>query len=308
MPRAHAVIARVRRRTFDSFVEHLGRGVYTGLHQPGQPSANEDGFRMDVVELARELGTRTVRCPGGNVVSGFRWEDSAGPRDQRPVRRDLAWHSPESKQGGLDEFARWLKLSGSETMLAVNLGTRGILPPLDLLEYANHPSGTALSDLRVANGTPQPYNVRMRCLGHEMDGPWQTGFMTPDDYGKLAARTAGATKTSNSWSAARPTPGCRPSATGSARCSNTPTATWATRDAPTRRSTSRSTSGTSGTTRSTRSPTRSTTSGGNPPRQLEDVYSVADAVVVGNLLMTLLKHSDRVTSASLAQLVNVIAP
>src|SRR5690606_14629420 len=44
------------------------------------------------------------------------------------------------------------------------------------------------------------------------------------------------------------------------------------------------------------------------PRQLEDVYSVADAVVLGNLLITLLKHHDRVTSASLAQLVNVIAP
>jgi alpha-N-arabinofuranosidase len=44
------------------------------------------------------------------------------------------------------------------------------------------------------------------------------------------------------------------------------------------------------------------------PRLLEDVYTVADAVVVGSLLMTLLKRSDRVTSASLAQLVNVIAP
>ena len=44
------------------------------------------------------------------------------------------------------------------------------------------------------------------------------------------------------------------------------------------------------------------------PRQLEDVYSVADAVVLGNLLITLLKNHDRVTSASLAQLVNVIAP
>jgi alpha-N-arabinofuranosidase len=44
------------------------------------------------------------------------------------------------------------------------------------------------------------------------------------------------------------------------------------------------------------------------PRQLEDEYTVADAVVVGNLLMTLLGRSDRVTSASLAQLVNVIAP
>ena len=44
------------------------------------------------------------------------------------------------------------------------------------------------------------------------------------------------------------------------------------------------------------------------PRLLEDVYSVADAVVVGSLLITLLKNSDRVRSASLAQLVNVIAP
>jgi alpha-N-arabinofuranosidase len=44
------------------------------------------------------------------------------------------------------------------------------------------------------------------------------------------------------------------------------------------------------------------------PRLLEDVYNAADAVVVGGLLITLLKHSDRVQSASLAQLVNVIAP
>jgi alpha-N-arabinofuranosidase len=44
------------------------------------------------------------------------------------------------------------------------------------------------------------------------------------------------------------------------------------------------------------------------PRLLEDAYSVADAVVVGSLLISLLKHADRVTSASLAQLVNVIAP
>ena len=44
------------------------------------------------------------------------------------------------------------------------------------------------------------------------------------------------------------------------------------------------------------------------PRLLEDVYDVADAVVVGTLLISLLNHADRVRSASLAQLVNVIAP
>ena len=44
------------------------------------------------------------------------------------------------------------------------------------------------------------------------------------------------------------------------------------------------------------------------PRLLEDSYSVADAVVFGSLLISLIRHADRVTSASLAQLVNVIAP
>ncbi len=69
--------------------------------------------------------------------------------------------------------------------------------------------------------------------------------------------------------------------------------------------------GMSGISRSTRSAQEAAEASAEwryAPRLLEDVYTVADAVVVGNLLMTLLKHSDRVTSASLAQLVNVIAP
>jgi alpha-L-arabinofuranosidase len=44
------------------------------------------------------------------------------------------------------------------------------------------------------------------------------------------------------------------------------------------------------------------------PRLLEDVYDVADAVVVGSLLITLLRNADRVKIACLAQLVNAIAP
>ena len=44
------------------------------------------------------------------------------------------------------------------------------------------------------------------------------------------------------------------------------------------------------------------------PRVIEDEYTVTDAVVVGSLLIALLRHSDRVTAACLAQLVNVIAP
>lgn len=98
------VVAPVRRRLFGSFVEHMGRCVYTGIYEPDHPTADEDGFRGDVLELARELGITLVRYPGGNFVSGYRWEDGVGAN--RPVRRDLAWHSIETNEVGIDEFAR----------------------------------------------------------------------------------------------------------------------------------------------------------------------------------------------------------
>ena len=162
------VVAPLNRRIFGSFVEHLGRCVYDGIYEPGHPTANEDGFRLDVVELVKELGSTTIRYPGGNFVSGYKWEDGVGPRETRPVRRDLAWHSLETNQVGLEEFGRWCELTGSELMMAVNLGTRGIENALDLLEYANGEPGTALADQRVANGRAEPYDIRMWCLGNEM--------------------------------------------------------------------------------------------------------------------------------------------
>ncbi len=130
-------VGPVRKRTFGSFVEHLGRCVYTGIHEPGHPTSDESGFRTDVLELVRELGVTTVRYPGGNFVSGYRWEDGIGPVAQRPSRLDLAWHSTEPNAVGVDEFIAWCRKAGVEPMMAINLGTRGIAEGLDLLEYCN---------------------------------------------------------------------------------------------------------------------------------------------------------------------------
>ncbi len=183
-------IGRVHDRVFGGFVEHMGRGVYGGLFDPEHPSADAEGFRRDVLDLVRELGITMVRYPGGNFVSGYRWEDGVGPVEQRPRRFNLAWHSTESNRVGLHEFARWAELVGAELMLAANLGTRGVLEALDLAEYALHPAGTARADERRANGREEPFPVRLWCLGNEMDGPWQLGQQTADEYGRLASRTA----------------------------------------------------------------------------------------------------------------------
>lgn len=196
MPRARIVIDRdftvadVPRRLFGSFVEHMGRCVYTGIFEPGHPEADERGYRRDVLALVRELGPTVVRYPGGNFVSGYAWEDGVGPRDERPRRLDGAWHTIETNAFGLHEFVEWARLADVEVMEAVNLGTRGVEEARALVEYANHPGGTYWSDLRRRNGADAPFDIRLWCLGNELDGPWQIGHKTAHEYGRLAQETA----------------------------------------------------------------------------------------------------------------------
>jgi alpha-N-arabinofuranosidase len=188
------VRASIDDRLFGSFIEHLGRAVYGGIFEPGHPTSDSDGFRTDVLELVRELHVPIVRYPGGNYVSAFNWEDSVGPREQRPRRLDLAWRSVEPNQVGLNEFARWAKKAGTEPMIALNLGTRGIDAARNLVEYCNHPCGSYWSDLRKAHGAPEPHGFKVWCLGNEMDGPWQVGYKTADEYGRLASEVGKALK------------------------------------------------------------------------------------------------------------------
>ncbi|HEU4755700.1 MAG TPA: alpha-N-arabinofuranosidase [Agromyces sp.] len=350
----HFTVGRVRRNVFGGFVEHLGRHVYDGIFEPGHPSADADGFRQDVIDLVKELGVSTIRYPGGNFVSGFRWEDSVGPRDQRPRRLDLAWHSTETNEVGLHEFSDWLEKVGSDLMLAVNLGTRGTLEALDLLEYANISGGTALSQQRIDNGRTDAFGVKIWCLGNEMDGPWQLGHRSAEDYGKLAAQTAKAMRqldpsvelvVCGSSSAHMPTFGewervvlthtyedvdyisCHAyyeekdgdlgsflasavdmdgfietvvatadhvkAVLGSSKTVNISFDEWNVWYIERFHGVDK---------------IEGIDNWPVAPRLLEDVYSVADAVVFGNLMISLIKHADRVTSASLAQLVNVIAP
>jgi len=348
------LIGDIDRRLFGSFVEHLGRGVYTGIYEPGHATADDDGFRQDVLELVRELGVSCVRYPGGNFVSGYRWEDGIGPRADRPRRVDLAWHVVETNEIGLDEFVDWSAKAGTELMYAVNLGTRGVAEALDVLEYANVPGGTDLSDRRGANGHERPHDIRMWCLGNEMDGPWQLGYQTADEYGRLAARTAKGMRqldprvelvVCGSSGAAMPTFGewervvlehtfddvdlischayyepvggdAASFLASSVDLSRYLEAVISTADSVAARRHSDKRIDISldewnvwfMTHHNEVEKMTDIQTWPVAPRLLEDSYSVTDAVVVGSMLISILNHADRVRSASLAQLVNVIAP
>ncbi len=333
-----------------SFVEHLGRCVYGGIYEPDHPSADEDGFRTDVLELTRDLGVTAVRYPGGNFVSGYNWEDGIGPKADRPRRLELAWKTLETNQVGVDEFAAWCRKSATEPIMAVNLGTRGVAEAAELVEYCNHPAGSYWSDQRVRNGAKDPHGVRLWCLGNEMDGPWQIGHKTAREYGLLAAETAKAMRLVD--------PSLELVACGSSHRRMPTFASWEaevlehTYDvvdyvslhsyyAPRNGDVAsflasgvdmdemieaviascdfaRAKLGRSKRIQLSYDEWNVWYSGGTwqgtvepwteAPPILQDEYSVMDAVVVGSLLNSLLRHADRVKIACFAQLVNVIAP
>lgn len=344
-------VGTVDPRLFGSFVEHLGRGVYGGLYEPSHVTADEHGFRGDVIDLVKELGVTTVRYPGGNFVSAYDWRDGIGPRDTRPVRLDPAWHSVETNAFGTDEFAAWCRAAGTEPMLAVNLGTGDIRSALQLLEYVNHPSGTTLSDERRANGAEDPYGVRLWCLGNEMDGPWQIGHMTAREYGRLAARTASALRAVD--------PDLELIVCGSSNDRMATFGTWEQEvltetidvvdhischqyfrndgDLPAFLASGLAMDyfidSVAATIRQVKAATRSTRdvtisfdewnvwdfvahdervreglAWESAPPLLEDKYTAVDAVVVGDMLISMINRADIVKAASLAQLVNVIGP
>ena len=183
-------IGQIDKRLYGSFIEHLGRAVYGGIYEPGHPTADKSGFRRDVMDLIRKLDVPIVRYPGGNFVSGFNWEDSIGPVETRPRRLDLAWATTETNEVGLHEFAEWAKDAQTEVMYAVNLGSKGPDEARNVVEYANHKGGTYWSDLRIKNGAKDPFDIKLWCLGNEMDGPWQMCQKTAYEYGRVA-REAG---------------------------------------------------------------------------------------------------------------------
>ncbi|MEE2728838.1 MAG: alpha-N-arabinofuranosidase [Candidatus Latescibacterota bacterium] len=356
MNKARAVLARelaidaIDDRLYGSFIEHLGRAIYGGLYEPGHPTADGQGFRGDVLDHVRALNTPIVRYPGGNFVSGYRWEDGVGPLKARPRRLDIAWKSLEPNAFGTDEFVRWCRKAGTEPMMAINLGTRGVDAARSLVEYCNHPSGTQYSDWRVENGCVEPHNIKVWCLGNEMDGDWQIGHKTALEYGRLAEEAAKVMR----WV----DPTIELVACGSSSRTMSTFPQWeatvlehtyahvdyislhtyyGNRDGNTAHFLAQSIGmdafieevvATCDFIRAKKRHKKrmmlsfdewnvwfhsNQADRQQPPWQeapplLEDLYTVEDALVVGCMLISLIKHCDRVRIGCLAQLVNVIAP
>jgi alpha-N-arabinofuranosidase len=183
-------IGAVDPRVFGGFLEHIGRAVYEGVYEPESVHADHDGCRRDVLEAMGRLKYTAMRYPGGNFVSGYNWMDGVGPKERRPTVTDLAWQSLETNQFGTDEFGRLCQRMDWTPMMTVNLGTGTPVEARNWLEYCNGRPGTTWADMRVENGSPEPHDIKLWCLGNEMDGPWQIGHCPAENYAVLAQQAA----------------------------------------------------------------------------------------------------------------------
>ena len=341
-------IGEIDRRIYGSFIEHLGRAVYGGIYEPDNENADECGFRKDVIKLVKELSVPAVRYPGGNFVSGYHWEDGTGDKSKRPQKLEPAWGVIETNQIGVDEFQEWAKRADTDIIMAVNLGTRGPEDARNLLEYCNADTDTYYANMRRKNGFEEPFDIRTWCLGNEMDGPWQIGYKTAEEYGKLAAETAKQMRLID--------PDIELVACGSSGYNMETFGEWEltvlehTYEQVDYISMHQYYGNENGTTEdylgkavhmdqfiksvvalcdavkakkhsdktiylsfdewnvwyhSNNAPYEKWSIA--PPR-LEDIYNFEDALLVGSMLITFLRHCDRIKIACLAQLVNVIAP
>jgi alpha-N-arabinofuranosidase len=179
------------KKIFGNFIEHLGRCIDGGIFQEHSPLSDKEGFRKDVLAAVKGLDVPLLRWPGGNFSSNYNWMDGIGPRDKRPRRLEMAWGTVETNRFGTHEFMDYIaKLATTEPYICVNLGTGTWSEAQQWVEYVNSDQDTAITRMRKKNGRPKPWKVKYWGLGNEMDGPWQMGHRTAEDYGKFALEAA----------------------------------------------------------------------------------------------------------------------
>ncbi|MGB9620350.1 MAG: alpha-L-arabinofuranosidase C-terminal domain-containing protein, partial [Armatimonadota bacterium] len=158
------------------------------------PADNVDGMRKDVLEAIRRIKPPLIRWPGGNMVSGYHWEDGIGDRDRRMPRWERAWNAWEWNDFGTDEYIQFCRLVGTEPYICVNAGEGQADEAARWVEYCNGSPSTPYGKLRAANGHPEPYRVKYWGIGNEMYGDWQLGHLDATKYALKSIEFARAMK------------------------------------------------------------------------------------------------------------------
>jgi len=180
----------ISRHIYGQFSEHLGRCIYGGFWvDPKLPVAKQDRIRLDIVEALKKIKIPNLRWPGGCFADEYHWRDGIGPRAQRPKMVNTNWGGvSEDNSFGTHEFLELCSLLHTEPYIAGNVGSGTVEEMAKWVEYLNCSAETTITDLRKANGHPEPFKVTFWGVGNESWGCG--GNMTPEFYSENYRRYA----------------------------------------------------------------------------------------------------------------------
>jgi len=177
------ILSDIDRNIFGGYLENL---VYGGIYYPQSPHADKDGLRADVLSALDRWKLPNIRFPGGNFASNYHWRDAIGPLKDRPVTHNLAWNTFVSNRFGTDEFIKFCRKMNIAPYICANCGDGDMREAADWVEYCNGTGNSSLASLRRKNGFEEPHKVKFWGIGNEVDGPWQVGDKTPQEYARAA--------------------------------------------------------------------------------------------------------------------------
>ncbi len=169
--RSDAPIGTISPRLYGHFAEHLERCCYDGLWvgTDNQVIPQIGGFRADVVAALKAMPVPMLRWPGGCYADHYHWRDGIGPAAQRPRRMGMSCGLQVEDDNGIGthEFLALCRLLGAEPYLAGNMGSGSVQEMCDWVEYCNTSIDTTLTRERAANGSPDPFGVKLWGVGNE---------------------------------------------------------------------------------------------------------------------------------------------
>jgi alpha-N-arabinofuranosidase len=146
-----------------------------------QTGKNLGGFRPDILQAVKELHPTCLRWPGGGYVAQYDWKWGIGPQENRERWAHWMWMDYDQNCFGTDEFIRFCREVNSEPVIVVSVKferpaeeyNQILQDAVNWLRYCNAPATDEWGAKRVANGHPEPYNVKYWEIDNEM---WEMGI------------------------------------------------------------------------------------------------------------------------------------
>lgn len=158
---------RIDQKIFGNFIEHIQNCILGGIWDGGNPLSDPNGIRTDVLEKCRELAPPILRFPGGTVIGIYHWQDHVGPVEERKKMRNLIWGDRLCHEFGTAEFVTYCRAIGAEPMICVNMPTGSAEEAAHWVEYCNGTEDTYYANLRRSHGYEEPFDVKYWCIGNE---------------------------------------------------------------------------------------------------------------------------------------------